>query len=130
MQKTLLITVLLLLVAGCSEKTEESAVTQAPIADDRAEASISTSSENSEDKEFSDSFIQSCVNSAMRTKQLAWGDANEICLCSLTDFKKKYSATQAVAVFNRGNDAEKMELAEFSMSVGAECAKRWQAGKL
>jgi len=140
MQKTLLITALLL-VAGCSEKTEESAAAQAPASNKASDWQVPArnkttavpapaSNESADDQTFNQSFIKSCTDGSLRTGQISAADADKICQCSLRRFKKKYSSAQAVAVFNHGAEAEKLELAQFSMEVGMECAKQWQAGEL
>jgi len=86
--------------------------------------------ESATDKAFNQSFIQSCENSAMQSRQINRADANKICQCSLIDFRNKYSAEQATSIYNSGSDAEKMEFIRFSKKVGVECTKKFQAGKL
>jgi len=121
MQKILLMSALLLLAVGCSEKKEEAAKT----AQSTASAKTTTVAKAPLEKEF----VRSCVKQAEGNANISRANMEKICLCSLAGIKETYSLAQLQAL-DSASESEKMAFMKASMSAGMDCAVKFQKGQL
>ncbi|KXU35352.1 hypothetical protein AXE65_06340 [Ventosimonas gracilis] len=121
MQKILLMSALLLLAVGCSEKKEANAKT----AQSTETAKTTTVAQDPFEKEF----IRSCVKQYEGKADISTANLEKMCLCTLAGIKKKYSLAQLKAI-DSASETEKMEIMRDSISAGLDCSVRFKRGQL
>jgi|GEM_PF-1182501 len=124
-KKTLSMAVLLLFLAGCSEKKEENAKT----AQSTETAKTTAVAKDPFEKEFEKEFMRSCQDK--RSANISPENMEKMCLCSLAGIKEKYSLARLKAIDSASaSETEKMEFMKDSMSAGLDCVVKFKKGQL